>query len=86
MGEKILIKQDTSRNKGEAVNALSRGDCATAIEKLNAYRKEKSSDPEALIYLNNAKAFQQAERLKIAVSVPIGSNPNVAKECRTSSK
>jgi branched-chain amino acid transport system substrate-binding protein len=39
-----------------------------------------SNDPETLIYFNNAKANLTERFLTIAVSVPIGSNLNVAQE------
>ncbi|WP_373526438.1 caspase family protein [Nostoc sp.] len=80
LGEKILLKQDTNSDKEAGVRALAEGDCLTAISKFQAYRKTNPSDPEALIYLNNAKARQQGNRLKIAVSVPIGESPNIAQE------
>lgn len=80
LGEEILLKQDTNLDKEAGVKAFAQGDCLSAIRKFQAYRAANFSDPEALIYLNNAKARQQENRLKIAVSVPIGTNPNVAKE------
>ncbi|ODG99286.1 ABC transporter substrate-binding protein [Nostoc sp. KVJ20] len=83
LGEEILVKQDTNPDKEAGVQAFFKGDCDTAINKLNSYRQANSAnkaDPEVLIYLNNAKARQKGERLKISVSVPIGTNPNVAKE------
>ncbi len=80
LGEKILLTQDTNSDKEAGVKAFLDGDCKTAIEKFESYRKAKPTDPEALIYLNNAKARENGNRLKIAVSVPIGTNPYVAKE------
>ncbi|MCE2698150.1 MAG: ABC transporter substrate-binding protein [Nostocales cyanobacterium LE14-WE4] len=80
LGEKILLTQDKNPDKEAGVKAFLDGDCKTAIEKLNLYRKAEPTDPEALIYLNNAKARENGNRVKIAVSVPIGTNPNVAKE------
>jgi branched-chain amino acid transport system substrate-binding protein len=80
LGEKILLTQDKNPDKEAGVKAFLDGDCKTAIEKFESYRKAKPTDPEALIYLNNAKARENGNRLKIAVSVPIGTNPNVAKE------
>ncbi|MEH2151894.1 ABC transporter substrate-binding protein [Nostoc sp.] len=79
-GEKILLNQNTNSDKEAGVRALTQGDCLTAIGKFQAYRKTNPSDPEALIYLNNAKARQQGNRLKIAVSIPIGESPNIAQE------
>ncbi|MDF2388416.1 ABC transporter substrate-binding protein [Nostoc ellipsosporum NOK] len=80
LGEEILLKKDANPDKEAGVKAFANGDCKTAIDKFNAYRVANRTDPEALIYLNNAKARQQQEKLKIAVSVPIGTNPNIAKE------
>ncbi|MBD2338867.1 ABC transporter substrate-binding protein [Calothrix sp. FACHB-156] len=80
LGEEILLKQDTNLDKEDGVKAFAKSDCNTAIKKFDAYRKTNPTDPEALIYLNNTKARQKGDRLKIAVSVPIGTNPNVAKE------
>lgn len=80
LGEETLLKQDTNADKQAGNKAFANGNCKTAIEKFNSYWQENHTDPEVLIYLNNAKALQQAGMLKIAVSVPIGSNPNVAKE------
>ncbi|MFN6470027.1 MAG: caspase, EACC1-associated type [Nostoc sp. SerVER01] len=80
LGEEILLKQDTNLDKEGGVKAFLNGDCSTAINNFNLYRQANPTDPEALIYLNNAKAREKGEWLKIAVSVPIGTNPNVAKE------
>ncbi|MEH2397898.1 ABC transporter substrate-binding protein [Nostoc sp.] len=80
LGEEILLKQDTNPDKEAGVKAFAQGDCLTAIIKFQAYRAANLSDPEALIYLNNAKAALQGNQIKIAVSVPIGESPNIAKE------
>ena len=80
LGEEILLKQDTNSDKEAGVLAFLESKCQLAIDKLNSYRKANITDPEALIYLNNAKARQKGDWFKIAVSVPIGTNPNVAKE------
>ncbi|QSV62133.1 MAG: ABC transporter substrate-binding protein [Dolichospermum sp. DL01] len=71
LGEEILLTQDTNSDKEAGVKAFLDGDCKTAIEKFERYRKAKPTDLEALIYLNNAKARENGNRLKIAVSVPI---------------
>ncbi|MDB9336578.1 ABC transporter substrate-binding protein, partial [Nodularia spumigena] len=83
VGEEILLTQDTNPDnpdKQAGVKAFTQGDCTTAIKKFEDYRKIEPGDPEALIYLNNAKASRRNKYLKIAVSVPIGKNLNVAKE------
>jgi len=84
LGEEILLKQDTNKYKEDGVQEFAQGCYQTAINKFDSYRKNNRRDPEALIYLNNAKARQKGDRLKIAVSVPIGgsnnNNSNVAEE------
>lgn len=80
LGEKILLQGDTNSDKQAGIQAFAKNDFQTAIDKFKSYRQNCGNDPEALIYLNNAQAAKKGNPLKIAVSVPIGSNPNVAKE------
>ncbi|PHM10448.1 caspase, EACC1-associated type [Nostoc sp. 'Peltigera malacea cyanobiont' DB3992] len=83
LGEEILLKQDTNSNKENkeaGVKAFAKGDCQTAIDKFNSYRTTNRTDPEALIYLNNAQARQKGNYLKIAVSVPISNNLELSQE------
>ncbi len=78
-GEKILVKLNTNSSKKAGVQAFASGDFQTAINQFQISLKDHRNDPETLIYLNNAK-ISQGNAFKIAVSVPIGSNPNVAQE------
>lgn len=81
LGEKILIKADMNSQKEEAAKAFAKGDFKTAIEKLESSLVLKKNDPEALIYLNNAKAAQKGKTFRIAVSVPIdGKNFGIDQE------
>jgi branched-chain amino acid transport system substrate-binding protein len=80
LGEKILLNGDTNKYKETGIESFSKKDYKSAISNFNLYREKCWGDPEALIYLNNAKALQNSDTLRIAVSVPIGSNVNVAKE------
>jgi branched-chain amino acid transport system substrate-binding protein len=83
LGEQVLLNGDTNNYKLTGVGAFIKKDYRQAFESFTSYRtqgKKCISDPEALIYLNNAKALQTSNSLGIAVSVPIGSNQNVAKE------
>jgi branched-chain amino acid transport system substrate-binding protein len=80
VGDKILIKADQNQNKQAAVEAFAAGDYRDAITKYNIALEIEGNDPEAWIYKNNAKAIASNNFLKIAVSVPIGGNLNVAKE------
>ncbi len=78
-GEKLLIVAESNADKEAAIAAFSKKDYPTAIAKLESSLSKQRSDPEAVIYLNNAKIGDQ-KALTIAVSVPIGGNLNVAKE------
>ncbi len=71
---------NSDSNKQTGVQAFASGDCQTAIDQFNSYRKINFRNPEALIYLNNAKARQKGNWLKIAVSVPIDTNQDSAEE------
>jgi branched-chain amino acid transport system substrate-binding protein len=78
-GEKLLIVAESNADKKAAIAAFSKKDYPTAITKLESSLSKQRNDPEAFIYLNNAKIGDQ-KALTIAVSVPIGGNLNVAKE------
>ncbi|NJP11695.1 MAG: ABC transporter substrate-binding protein [Leptolyngbyaceae cyanobacterium RU_5_1] len=77
-GERILIS--ITPNKEAGARAFAQGNYATAIAKFQASLQVNPNDPETRIYLNNAKAATAEPFLKIATSVPIGSNLNVAQE------
>jgi branched-chain amino acid transport system substrate-binding protein len=79
LGERILVTADTNPDKQAGVQAFAKGDFATAVTKLKSSLLKYRNDPEALIYLNNSQVDKNKD-LKIAVSVPIGSNLDVAKE------
>ena len=78
VGEKILSPQ-TNPSKQAGVQAFSQGDFATAIVHFQTSLQSQPNDPETRIYWHNAKAATKTP-LKIAVSVPIGENLNVAQE------
>jgi branched-chain amino acid transport system substrate-binding protein len=80
VGEKILIAADQNPNKQAAIQAFAAGNYRNAITKYDASLQIQRNDPEAWIYQNNAKAIASNNFFKIAVSVPIGGNLNVAKE------
>ncbi|BAY96219.1 extracellular ligand-binding receptor [Tolypothrix tenuis PCC 7101] len=79
MGDKTLVPTLTSFNKQAGVEAISNGDFDTTIKHLQAYLKNTPNDPEALIYLNNARIKTQ-KSYTIAISAPIGSDVNGALE------
>jgi branched-chain amino acid transport system substrate-binding protein len=80
VGENILVSVDSNPDKQEAVKQFRSGNYDNAIVRLNASLSLNRNDPEAWIYLNNAKARLSKNEVKVAVSVPIGGNINVAKE------
>jgi branched-chain amino acid transport system substrate-binding protein len=84
LGEKILLEGDTNGYKVTGIESFLKKDYKKALKSFTTYRTEEGgkciNDPEALIYLNNARALQDTSSLRLAVSVPIGSNQNVAKE------
>ncbi|MFM9266518.1 ABC transporter substrate-binding protein [Tychonema sp. BBK16] len=79
LGNQLLVTSQTTPDKQAGVAAFKSGDYQTAIQKFQASLKQTRNDPETVIYLNNATA-SSGSSLKIAVSVPIGTNPNVAQE------
>ena len=78
-GEKVLAASVTNEDKNAGAAAFKRGDFNTAVKLFERAFQQHRSDPEALIYLNNARIGDRPA-LKLAVSVPIGSNMNVAQE------
>ena len=79
LGDKILLGAKTSADKQAGVRAMATGDFNAAATAFTASLQADRNDPEALIYLNNARAAT-GNALKIAVSVPIGSNIDISQE------
>jgi len=78
-GEKWLIAENITPTKQAAAEAFSAGNYPEAIAKLEEAIQEQPNDPEALIYLNNAR-IAEADHYSIAVVVPVGTEVNGAKE------
>ena len=78
-GEKILFNSPTNLDKEAAIKAFWWKNYYQAIKKFTKYLQEYPNDPEARIYLENAKIANK-KVIKIGVAVPIGSNPPVAQE------
>ncbi|WP_432810673.1 ABC transporter substrate-binding protein [Pantanalinema sp. GBBB05] len=81
-GEVLLNKwqlnpKDASKQKG--IIQIAAGNYSQAAKTLEAARKANPSDPETLIYLNNAR-IGQAKSYTIAVAVPIGNTLTAALE------
>ncbi|MDB9320440.1 ABC transporter substrate-binding protein [Nodularia spumigena CS-591/04] len=78
-GEKNLIIGELSPAKKEGVQALADQNYAQAIASLEKSLKQQRNDPQALIYLNNAR-IGSAKSYSIVASVPLGTDPNSALE------
>ena len=78
IGNRLLIQDKASPDKQKGIEAFEKGDYQKAIASFKFSLLQQPNDPETLIYLNNAQAINNY--LKIAVSVPIGSNVNVSQE------
>jgi branched-chain amino acid transport system substrate-binding protein len=82
-GEAILIRDEqTPIQKHGAAEAFRYGYYQIARQKWEESLKIFSNDPETVIYRENARAISlgRASTVTIAVSVPIGEEPNVAQE------
>ena len=80
LGEEILVSELASKEKRAGVKAFAKCDFKTAETRLKESLMANRNDPEALIYLHNAKAAARGGTLKIVASVPIGENLNFAQE------
>ncbi|MEG4233688.1 ABC transporter substrate-binding protein [Microcoleus sp. Pol11C3] len=86
LGNQLLVTSQTTAAKQAGVQAFVKGDYQAAVKSFQDSLQQNRNDPETIIYLNNAIIYlnkttaSKGSPLKIAVSVPIGSNPNVAQE------
>ena len=78
-GKKLLISDKATTTKQSAVEAIASGNYNAAISDLQASLKTNRNDPEALIYLNNARIGDR-KSYTIAAAVPIGVDINAAQE------
>ncbi|MBD2603341.1 ABC transporter substrate-binding protein [Scytonema hofmannii FACHB-248] len=78
-GEKTLIALEIAPAKKEGVEAIAAGSYEKAIAPLTTAIKQKPNDPEALIFLNNAR-IGSAKSYTIVTSLPIGNDPNTSLE------
>ncbi len=82
-GDVLLIAEDVTPEKKDAIVAIANGDYDQAIPSLEASLQDKRNDPEALIYLNNAR-IGDTKSHTIAISIPYSSDDvgtkNAAKE------
>ncbi|MBD2513629.1 amino acid ABC transporter substrate-binding protein [Nostoc sp. FACHB-973] len=78
-GEKTLIPGEIAPAKKEGVQAIAAKSYDKAIASLQAFLKLRPNDPEALIYLNNAR-IGTSQSYTIVASVPMGTDPNTSLE------
>ncbi|MBW4609469.1 MAG: ABC transporter substrate-binding protein [Hassallia sp. WJT32-NPBG1] len=78
-GEKSLFTGEIGSAKKEGVEAIAAGNYEKAIANLTAAIKQNPNDPEALIFLNNAR-IGSAKSYTIVTSLPIGNDPNTSLE------
>jgi len=71
LGERSLIPGNANTQKQAGIAAFAKGDFATAVNQLQLYITANRNDPEALIYLNNAR-IGKSKSYTIAVAAPIG--------------
>ncbi len=77
-GDTQLIQSKSTPEKENGIQLMQKEEYEKAASQFQASLAKDRNDPETLIYLNNAKANQ--DFVKIAVVVPISSNPNIAQE------
>lgn len=77
-GSRSLIP-GASADKQAGITSIAQGNFDSAVTSLQASLQANRNDPEALIYLNNARIGNQ-KSYSIAASVPIGSDLNAAQE------
>ncbi|MBE8970267.1 amino acid ABC transporter substrate-binding protein [Nostocales cyanobacterium LEGE 12452] len=78
-GEKSFTQGDISAVKKEGVQAIVTKSYDKAIANFTAALKLNRNDPEALIFLNNAR-IGSSKSYTIMTSVPFGTDPNAALE------
>ncbi|MEM9448205.1 MAG: ABC transporter substrate-binding protein [Cyanobacteria bacterium P01_E01_bin.6] len=79
IGDKSLIAETIAPAKQQAIASIQAGDYGTAVSQLESYLQQNRNDPEALIYLNNARIGTQSVPT-IAVAVPAATAVNSAQE------
>jgi branched-chain amino acid transport system substrate-binding protein len=78
LGGNLLISADATPDKQAGIQAVVKGKRKQAIDRFRASLAKHPNDPETVIYLNNTNI--QNSSFRIATSIPISSNLNVAQE------
>ena len=74
-GEKIFSPGEASAFKTDGAKAIANKNYQQAIAKFTASLKFQPNDPEALIYLNNAR-IGSSKNYTIVATIPLANNPN----------
>lgn len=75
-GSQSLFAETAVPQKQQAIAAFQSGDFAAAASAFESYLQQNRNDPEALIYLSNARrAQQQAYTLAVAAPTQVAANP-----------
>ena len=78
-GDKILVDRGITPQKQSAVRAIADKNYPQAVSLLEESLATKRNDPEALVYLNNAR-IGDSQSYTIAVPAPIGTELTTAQE------
>jgi len=78
-GQRILVAGQSSPEKRAGVDAIAAENYDQAVTQLEASLQANRNDPEALIYLNNAR-IGQGESFTLAVAVPAATAVDPAQE------
>jgi branched-chain amino acid transport system substrate-binding protein len=78
-GERLLITGVTSPQKEAGISAIASGDFDQAVRYLEVSLQQNRNDPEALIYLNNAR-IGNGQSYTLAVAVPTTTSVDPAQE------
>ena len=78
-GKKLLVPGSSTAAKQSAVKVFTSGDYNAAIADFESSLRTNRNDPEALIYLNNARIGDR-KAYGIAVAVPVSTNTGIALE------
>ena len=71
-GGSLIVPKEGTAQKEDGIKAIAKGDFPEAVKDLKDSLSQKPNDPEALIYLNNARIGKD-KAYTIAVSIPIDS-------------
>jgi len=78
-GDRLLFARSSNPDKQAAATAYANGDFQTAVTKLEASLKANPNDPEALVFLNNARLGNK-NAIQIAAVLPISKSPSPSLE------